>query len=130
CHYDLVGFQTDGDAENFARYLTKECHLPSRDQRTFTAADRMVRIGTFPVGIETAEFSRLARRAIRSSFVRSVLGSLADRTLIIGVDRLDYSKGLTLRLEAFERFLENYPEWRNHVTYLQITPKSRSTIQE
>jgi trehalose 6-phosphate synthase len=130
CHYDLVGFQTDGDADNFARYLTKECHLPSRDQRTFTAADRTVRIGCFPVGIETAEFSRLARRAIRSNFVEGVLGSLAGRTMLIGVDRLDYSKGLTLRMEAFERFLQDYPDWRGKVTYLQITPKSRSTIQE
>jgi len=129
-HYDLVGFQTDGDADNFARYLTKERHLPSRDNRTFTTTDRTVRIGAFPVGIETAEFGRLARRAVRSTFVRGVLDSLADRTMIIGVDRLDYSKGLGLRMDAFERFLENYPDWRGKVTYLQITPKSRSDIQQ
>ena len=130
CHYDLVGFQTDGDADNFARYLTKECHLPSRDHRTFSTPERTVRIGAFPVGIETAEFARLARRAIRSSFVQSVVGSLDDRAMIIGVDRLDYSKGLNLRMDAFERFLETYAEWRGKVTYLQITPKSRSEIHE
>jgi trehalose 6-phosphate synthase len=130
CQYDLVGFQTDGDADNFARYLLKESHLPSRDQRTFTIDDRTVRIGAFPVGIETAEFGRLARRAIRSTFVKEVLGSLVDRALIIGVDRLDYTKGLALRMEAFERFLETYPDWRGKVTYLQITPKSRSEINE
>ena len=129
-HYDLVGFQTESDVENFGRYLTKESHLPSRDQRTFTTADRTVRIGAFPVGIETTEFGRLARRALRSTFVKEVLGSMVDRAMIIGVDRLDYSKGLPLRMEAFERFLAGYPDWRGKVTYLQITPKSRSEIRE
>ena len=130
CHYDLVGFQTDNDAANFARYLANECRLPARDPRTFAAADRIVRIDTFPVGIETAEFSRLARRALRSSFVEGVVDSLAGRAMIIGVDRLDYSKGIALRMDAFEQFLRAYPDWRSKVTYLQITPKSRSTIQE
>jgi trehalose 6-phosphate synthase len=130
CHYDLVGFQTENDASNFARYLTKECRLPSRDQHTFMAADRMVRIDTFPVGIETAEFARLARRAMNSPFVQGVVESLAGRAMIIGVDRLDYSKGIALRMDAFEQFLATYPDWRGQVTYLQITPKSRSEIQE
>jgi trehalose 6-phosphate synthase len=130
CHFDLVGFQTDGDAANFARYLANELHLPSRDQRTFSAPDRIVHIGSFPVGIETAEFNRLARGALRSAFVQGVLESLAGRAMIIGVDRLDYSKGLGLRMDAFELFLKNYQDFRGQVTYLQITPKSRSEIQE
>ena len=49
---------------------------------------------------------------------------------MIGVDRLDYSKGITLRLEAYERFLAAHPEWHGKITYLQITPKSRSQIKE
>jgi trehalose 6-phosphate synthase len=62
--------------------------------------------------------------------VRSVLESLSGRAMMIGVDRLDYSKGLAQRMDAFERFLAVYPDWRGKVTYLQITPKSRSEIQE
>jgi trehalose 6-phosphate synthase len=50
--------------------------------------------------------------------------------MVIGVDRLDYSKGLAQRMDAFERFLAIYPDWRSKVTYLQITPKSRSEIEE
>jgi trehalose 6-phosphate synthase len=50
--------------------------------------------------------------------------------MIIGVDRLDYSKGIALRMEAFDRFLSAHPDWRGKVTYLQITPKSRSEIRE
>jgi trehalose 6-phosphate synthase len=62
--------------------------------------------------------------------VQNVLESLAGRAMVIGVDRLDYSKGLPQRMDAFERFLAVYPDWRGKVTYLQITPKSRSEIQE
>jgi trehalose 6-phosphate synthase len=129
-HYDLVGFQTEIDAANFARYLRKECGIPSRDPYTFQAADRAVRIGVFPVGVETEKLNRLARRAVHSPFVRDVVESLAGRGMIIGVDRLDYTKGIALRMEAFDRFLSLHREWRGKVTYLQITPKSRSEVQE
>ena len=89
-----------------------------------------MRIDVFPVGIETASFARLARRSERLPFVQHVIESLAGRALIIGVDRLDYSKGLAHRLSAFERFLQTQPEWRGKVTYLQIAPKSRIEIPE
>ncbi|HWN52187.1 MAG TPA: trehalose-6-phosphate synthase [Xanthobacteraceae bacterium] len=93
-------------------------------------AERTVRTGVFPVGVETAQLNRLARREAQAPFVRDVVESLADRVMIIGVDRLDYSKGIALRMEAFDRFLSNHSDWRGKVTYLQITPRSRSEIQE
>jgi trehalose 6-phosphate synthase len=127
--YDLVGFQTGDDAFNFSRYLTRECGLHSLDF-SFIDRGREVRVDAFPVGIETEHFARTARRAVKSSFVQNVLGSLNGRPQIIGVDRLDYSKGLNLRLDAYEQFLHSYPDWRGKVTYLQITPKSRSEIPE
>ena len=127
--YDLVGFQTDGDAANFARYLAKELGAPSHMSLRLGSGDRAMRIGTFPVGIETHPFTRLARRAMKSPFVKQVIASLPG-TLIIGVDRLDYSKGITLKLEAYERFLAAHPQWNRKITYLQITPKSRSQIKE
>jgi trehalose 6-phosphate synthase len=127
--YDLVGFQTDGDAANFARYLAKELGAPSHMSLRLGSGNRAMRIGTFPVGIETHPFTRLARRAMKSPFVQQVIASLPG-TLIIGVDRLDYSKGITLRLEAYERFLSANPQWRSKITFLQITPKSRSQIKE
>jgi len=129
CDYDLVGFQTGDDAFNFSRYLTRECGLHSRDFN-FVAADRTVRIGVFPVGIEAAAFSYLAQNSMRLPFVKRVIKSLGGRSLIIGVDRLDYSKGLAQRLSAFERLLQTQPLWRGKVTYLQIAPKSRTEIPE
>ena len=129
CDYDLIGFQTGDDAFNFSRYLTRECGLHSRDFN-FVVADRTVSIGAFPVGIETAAFAGLAQNSIRLPFVQRVIKSLDGRALIIGVDRLDYSKGIAERLSAFERFLERQAEWRGKVTYLQIAPKSRTEIPE
>jgi trehalose 6-phosphate synthase len=72
----------------------------------------------------------LARRSARAPFVKNVLESLSGHIMMIGVDRLDYTKGLILRMEAFESFLESHPDWSGLVTYLQITPKSRSAIAE
>src|SRR5690242_18099824 len=129
CEYDLVGFQTGDDAFNFSRYLTRECGLHSRDFN-FMVGERTMRIGVFPVGIETEAFAGLARRSERLPFVQHVLQSLAGRALIISVDRLDYSKGIVHRLSAFERFLQTQPNWLGKVTYLQIAPKSRSEIPE
>ena len=130
CHYDLVGFQTEVDAANFSRYVANECGLPWANGNSFHFGNRIVQIGTFPVGVETEAFSRLARRAIETVFVREVLDSLSGRAMIIGVDRLDYTKGLPERMNAFERFLTKFPEWRGKVTYLQITPRSRTGIPE
>ena len=129
-NYDLVGFQTETDAANFSRYLSNECGLARIDDDSFAFDGRAVRVGVFPVGVETEALARLARRAIKSAFVREVLGSLSGRAMIIGVDRLDYSKGIPERLNAYERFLTNFPGWRGGVTYLQITPRSRGTIPE
>ena len=136
--YDVVGFQTDNDADNFVRYLMSECNL-DRDMRIFEVAGRhttvAVRgqhtvIGSFPVGIEPRVFQRLARHKMRSAMVREMVESLGGRILVIGVDRLDYSKGLIQRFDAFDHFLANHQEWTDKVVYLQITPKNRSEIPE
>jgi trehalose 6-phosphate synthase len=129
-HYDLVGFQTETDAANFSRYLVMECGLKRIDNERFIFDGRTIRVAHFPVGVEAEVLSRLARRAMGSAFVREVLDSLANRAMIIGVDRLDYSKGLPDRMASFERFLTIFPEWHGNVTYLQITPRSRAGIPE
>jgi trehalose 6-phosphate synthase len=135
---DVVGFQTDSDAGNFVRYLISECN-PTREMRVFETAGRLItfnvnghqtKIGSFPVGIEPRAFERLARRHVRSPLVKDLVASLGDRALMIGVDRLDYSKGLLQRLDGFDLFLANHPDWIGKVTYLQIAPKNRSGIPE
>jgi trehalose 6-phosphate synthase len=130
CQYDVVGFQTEIDAENFKRFLAEEIGLKRSGSDGFLYDDRLVRVGVFPVGVETEAFSRLARRAVGSAFVHEVLASMVGRAMIIGVDRLDYSKGIPERMEAYEKLLTNFPEWHGLVTYLQITPRSRTGIDE
>ncbi len=127
-YYDLIGFQTENDRDNFGHYLAFLGAKPGRG-RSYWIDGRQTRIGAFPVGIETGAYSRLARNAARSPFVRQIAESLAGRRLALGVDRLDYSKGILHRINAFDRFLELFPEWRSRVTFLQITPKSRSDIK-
>jgi trehalose 6-phosphate synthase len=128
-HYDLVGFQTDNDRDNFAHYLVALGAKPAR-ANSFAFDGRTTRLGAFPVGIETPVYARLARNAARSRFVKEVVESLNGQKLVLGVDRLDYSKGIIHRLNAFDRFLEVNPEWRSRVTFLQVTPKSRGAIRE
>jgi trehalose 6-phosphate synthase len=128
-YYDLIGFQTENDRDNFAGYLAAQGDAQLRGG-AFEIDGRHVRLGAFPVSIETKAFMRLARNAGRSALIAFVRESLGGSRLVLGVDRLDYSKGIPHRVKAFERLLENNPEWRGKVTLLQITPKSRSDIKQ
>lgn len=127
--YDLVGFQTETYTANFARFLAQEYGMPNHIPRGNLGNAARMHIGTFPVGIDAQGFRAEAEKAVDSSYVRKVLASLSG-ALIIGVDRLDYTKGLPLRFEGFECYLKSHPHARGDVTYLQITPKSRSQIPE
>ncbi len=127
-YYDLVGFQTENDRDNFAAYLLTIPGARKGRGRTFEVEGRQTRIGAFPVSIETATYARLARNAARSPFAKEMRESLTGLRLVLGVDRLDYSKGIVQRINAFNRFLEVNPEWRSRVALLQITPRSRSDI--
>ncbi|MBB3019684.1 trehalose 6-phosphate synthase [Microvirga lupini] len=128
--YDLVGFHTPQDAENFQRCLVRENIGSAIGTGEHQINDHKVRIGAFPVGIDTESFARAAASAERNALVHRTKASLGDRDLIIGVDRLDYSKGLKQRIEAFSCFVRSNPDFRNRVTYIQITPKSRSDVPE
>jgi trehalose 6-phosphate synthase len=124
-HYDLVGFQTENDRDNFARYLTSEGARPTRDD-AFEMEGRRVRLGVFPVAIETAAFQRLARTSSRSPLVQRTRDSLGGNRLVLGVDRIDCSKGIPERVKSFERFLEISPAWLGKATLLQVAPAARS----
>lgn len=128
--YDLVGFQTDHDLENFASCLRREEMGDALGDGWFSAGDRKFKGGAFAIGIETAAFAEFATKAASHVMVKKARQSIEDRDLIIGVDRLDYSKGITQRIDAFERFVTSTPAHQRRVTYLQITPKSRSEVPE
>lgn len=126
--YDVVGFQTTHDAENFASGLRREGIGTDAGGGWLEAYGRRFQAGAFPIGIATGEFADLARQSAHTTQVKRFADSLEGRDLIMGVDRLDYSKGLTQRIDAYERFLTANPDWHGGTTMLQVTPKSRSEV--
>ena len=128
--YDVIGFQTGHDRENFADCLARQGLGKRVDTARFAVGGRIVTARPYPIGIETDEFATLAQRAAGTTLHKRMLQSLDGKSLIIGVDRLDYSKGITQRIDAFETFLNRHPDSQRKVTLLQITPKSRSEVPE
>jgi len=128
--YDLIGFQIDHDVENFVSCLNRADLCRQTGPATFTAGSRTFQLGAFPIGIDTQSFAATAERAVSNPLVRRMADSLSDRALVVGVDRLDYSKGIDQRMLAYERFLKTRPDMRGRVVYLQVTPKSRSEVPE
>ncbi|PRD44232.1 alpha,alpha-trehalose-phosphate synthase (UDP-forming) [Phyllobacterium phragmitis] len=128
--YDVIGFQTSHDVENFAGCLKREGIGRELGKGLFEAYGHTFRAEVFPISIDTASFAHAAQTSQRNTMVQRMQKSLGDRDLIIGVDRLDYSKGITNRIEAFEHFIINNPGSQGRVTFLQITPKSRSEVPE
>jgi trehalose 6-phosphate synthase len=129
-HYNLIGTQTERDADNLRHYFELQGGNFHRSRTHFDIEGRRVQLRAFPVAIATRVYARTARSAIRSDFAGEVRDSLNGRHLLLGVDRLDYSKGIPHRIQGFGQFLDTYPDWRHHVTYLQVTPKSRSEVPE
>jgi trehalose 6-phosphate synthase len=128
--FNLVGVQTDRDADNLRRGLMEELGAVPHEDDALTLAGKRTRVKSFPIGIDVGEFQDLAVRSRSNRIVVQTITGLRSRKLIIGVDRLDYSKGIRQRMEAYERFLLNTPDQRGHVTYLQIAPTSRSEVPE
>ena len=128
--YDVVGFQTPLDADNFVNGLTRQGLGRAIGGGFHEAFGRRFQVGAFPIGIDTPAFRAEAEQSERHPLVRRTKASLEGKQMIIGVDRLDYSKGIAQRIEAFSCFLENNPAMRGRVTFLQITPKTRSEVPE
>ena len=130
CAYDLIGFQTTADMNAFTGYLADECGAVADADGRIDALGHTTRVGAFPIGIDTEGFIAMAKRgAVGPEHVR-LKESLAGRDLVIGVDRLDYSKGLPQKIEAFNDFLQKWPEHRSRVTFMQVAPVSRGEVAQ
>jgi trehalose 6-phosphate synthase len=125
--YDLIGVQTDEDHANLAGYFEHELGLKGNGD-VFKVGQRSVRIGTFPIGIDPATFAERAAKAVTRPEVIRLSTSLQGAKLAIGVDRVDYSKGLVNRFEAFDRLLQLRPALKRSVALLQIAVPSRMQV--
>ena len=130
CAYDLVGMQTEDDVRALERYIAEEAGGSVGADKRAKAFGSRPRIEAFPIGIDIEEFARLAEKAVARPEAARLRDSLSGRELVIGVDRLDYSKGLPPRLEAFRELLARWPEHRSRVTFMQVAPVSRGEIAQ
>jgi trehalose 6-phosphate synthase len=125
---DLLGFQTANDLENFAAAAHRLGGAAILSTGGLQFGGRRIRLGVFPVEIEATSFAAMAETAWRSAETGRLRRSLQSQKLILGIDRLDPTKGLIQRLYGFRRLLETRPDWRRNVTLLQIAAESRTDV--
>src|ERR1700742_365938 len=126
--YDLIGFQTEADCNNFIAYVKDTLALPVHDDVALSQHGR-TRLAVFPIGIDADKFAAYAAKSITHPDVSRLRRSLNGAQLAIGVDRLDYSKGLVNRIRAFDRIWTDRPQLHRAVSLLQIATPSRGTIE-
>lgn len=127
---DVIGFHTRQSALNFAR-SARQYGGASGPAEGLAFEGRTVTAESVPISIDTAEFNKLARsREVVSAAasLRTELGS--PKTLMLGVDRLDYTKGIDLRLRSFETLLQNRPDLHGDVVFVQVAVPSREGVGE
>ena len=126
--YDLIGFQSQADVDHFARYAQDEAGAEPMGEYRFRAFHRTVRAQAFPIGIDVDEFIELGKGDDSRETYEMMRAQYARRRLLLGIDRLDYSKGLPQRLKAFQTLLAEYPENRASATLIQIAAPSRESV--
>jgi trehalose 6-phosphate synthase/phosphatase len=132
--HDLVGFQTQRDRRNFiqcVRLLFKNAQVRVEGHlHVVRLADREMRVGSFPIGIDADGFSDRAAGPEVQAELEAIRAQFGDRQIVLGVDRLDYTKGIPHRLRAFADLLERFPEVRGHIHLFQVVVPSRVGISE
>ena len=130
--FDLVGFQTPRDRRNFVqcvRALDAQVEVEGRGQMiTARVGARVVRIGTFPISIDFGDYSRRASAPQVEEKVAELRRLLPKRRLVLGIDRLDYTKGIPNRLRAFQSLMQRHPELRERISLIQVVVPSRVDI--
>lgn len=132
--FDLIGFQTMRDRRNFVecvRALRKGVQIEGKGQLlTADVHGRGVRLGAFPIGIDFSTFVRQAATSLVTAKVQELRGKLPGGKLLLGIDRLDYTKGIPHRLKAFHNLLTRFPQMRERISLIQVVVPSRVDIPE
>ncbi|HEY9234718.1 MULTISPECIES: alpha,alpha-trehalose-phosphate synthase (UDP-forming) [Phenylobacterium] len=126
--YDLLGFQTEDSTGAFRDYVRTEAEGSIDDEGVAHAFGRSARIGAFPIGLDVENFVAAAEGPVAQAEYERMRASVNGRDMIIGVDRLDYSKGLEDRFLAYEQVLHDHEELREKVFLLQIATPSREEV--
>ncbi|MBY0300899.1 MULTISPECIES: alpha,alpha-trehalose-phosphate synthase (UDP-forming) [Sphingomonas] len=126
--YDLIGFHTEEWLESFCDYARQDMGAVIEDG-VARLGDRSVELIACPIGIDASAFADMSKSVNARLAYRRMRDSADGRDMIVGVDRLDYSKGLEERFLGYERFLIEHPEERKEVFLLQIAPPSRVSVE-
>lgn len=126
--YDLVGMQSAKDVENLHRYVEMEGAGQPLDGSLVEAFGKKTSVQDFPIGIDVESLKALVPSPGSQAILNEVRNESSKRTLMVGVDRLDYSKGVPRRLKAFRELLETHPEMRNKVTLVQVAAPTRESV--
>ena len=126
--YDLVGFQSQADLEHFSRFIEAETDAQALPDDHYRAFGYNTCVRAFPIGIDVEEFQRLSGLRESLEAYTTLRETYARRRLLVGVDRLDYSKGLPQRFRAFRELLARYPENHQSATLIQIASPTRETV--
>jgi trehalose 6-phosphate synthase len=126
--YDLVGFQTEDSRAAFAHYVIETARGSVDADGVARAFGKAARTGVFPIGIDSAEFAQAAASPIAQAQHQRMRESAAGRKMILGVDRLDYSKGLEERFLAYETLLAEQADLHERVFMLQIATLTREDV--
>jgi trehalose 6-phosphate synthase len=127
--FDVIGFQTTIDLGNFRRFVAEHVGGKVFDDGRIAAFGRTVIARAFPIGIDVEDFAAAARTPEAASQIERLNRRTVVRSHIIGVDRLDYTKGLPERFKAFRKLLELHPEHWKTVTLMQIAPPTRIEVE-
>jgi alpha,alpha-trehalose-phosphate synthase [UDP-forming] len=127
--FDLIGFHTPGYAHNFHDLVARLGAGRVGEGGAIDVGGRTVRAAAFPLGIVPESFQEAPDPQIAEE-VAALVDALHPTRLILGVDRLDYTKGIPERLLAFERLLQAVPEWRGMVSLVQVSVPSREDVPE
>jgi trehalose 6-phosphate synthase len=127
--YDLVGFQTADYLQAFEEYVLVEAGGSQPGADRLRAFGHTLKVGAFPIGIDAPDFARMLNSTTARRMRDRMTAATVFRHLVVGVDRLDYSKGLEERFVGFERFLADNPDMRREVLMLQIAPVSRESVE-
>ena len=126
--YDLVGFQSEADVSHFSRYVGTETSADILGEHEFRAFGKTLQAQAFPIGIDVDEFTALGQSHEAVDMYEQMRGEYSRRRLLLGVERMDYSKGLPQRIKAFRQLLQNYPENLGSATLIQIAAPSREAV--
>jgi trehalose 6-phosphate synthase len=128
--YDVVGFHTDNDLRAFHSGIDYLFGAEvRREDGSMVLGDHRCTADIYPIGVDVEAIQASATAAHATEVVRRMIDSLMGRKLMLGVDRLDYSKGLVERFAAYQHFLENHPDNLGRITYIQLAPVSRGEVQ-